>query len=238
MAPEKYVRIVDELRKNIIAGLYGPRGGLPTAQEVATSYNVTVNTAGKALSYLEGEKLVVKRGSNFYVNALNVRMTEHVPASHIRLTHGYTRNISTVDMVELPLHIIEKLDPPATKAIYRAQISGEQDGNEFVPIQIARRYYFLPLTTGEIMNMTNDPTYDPMWTKVPVQLLSHDDIAARNATEEETQLLNLPHTSSVLDVWEAIYDMGGNVLMAQEITLSPRMKLSFRFPFDNKPKEG
>ena len=236
MAPEKYVRIVDELRRNIFAGLYGPQGGLPTAQAIATNYNVTVNTAGKALSYLEGEKLVVKHGSNFYVNALNVRMTEHVPASHIRLTHGYTRNISSVDMVDLPIHIMEKLAIPTTKAIYRAQISGEQDGNEFIPVQIARRYYFLELTNEEVTNMVNDATYDPMWTKVPVQLLSHDDIAARNATGEETQLLNLSHTSSVLDVWEVIYNMSGNVLMAQEITLSPRMKHSFRYPFDNKPK--
>jgi hypothetical protein len=85
--------------------------------------------------------------------------------------------------------------------------------------------------------MQNDATYDPMWdeTDAPTDLVSHDEVTPRLATEGERDLLSLPESTPITSVFEVIRDKSDDLLMAQEIVLSPRTTLIFDFPFTNRP---
>jgi DNA-binding GntR family transcriptional regulator len=169
-------------------------------------------------------------------------MTQHVPPAHIRLLRhhreGYNKNIGPVKKVALPEHLAEKLNlSPSESALYRVQISGELvEGNE-KPLQISYRYYLLPLSDEKIHRMQNDSTYDPLWNEndVPTDLISHDEVTPRLATEGERDFLDLPESTPVTNVFEAIRDKDNTLLMVQEIVLSPRTTLIFDFPFTNRP---
>lgn len=73
-----------------------------------------------------------------------------------------------------------------------------------------------------------------MW-EIQRMLQSRDEISSRPATDQEAEQLSLPAGTSVIAVWEVIRDPDGTLLMAQELTLSPRETLIFEFSFDNKP---
>lgn len=235
MAVAKYVALADELRKEILSGRYGTEGGLPSVKDIAEKSDFAINTVKNALSHLLGEGIIVKRGIGYYVNNITITMTQYSPPSHQRYVSGFNRNMGTVEKTLLPEHLAAKLHTTQQVVIFRAQIAGEiVEGNEH-PLQISQRYYFLPLSAEKIQRMRDDPTFDPMWADVPINLVSHDEVRPRPATQEELKLLSIPTATSVLCLLEVIRDTSGTILMAQEIMLSPRIALVFDFPFENKP---
>lgn len=235
MAVGKHIQLADNLRKDIFSGKYGTEGGLPAASSLSTVYGMALNTVKSALFHLEGEGIIVKRGIGYYVNSISITMTQYAPPSHIRYTNGYTSNLNTIEKVLLPGHLANKLQT-LQPANYRVQVSGEVVDGEQQPLQLSHRYYFLPISDENLQRMQADATFDPMWADAPVDLVSHDEITSRAATQEEIGHLNLTKASSVISLWEVIRDKDGNLLLAQEITLSPRIALVFDFPFENKQK--
>jgi DNA-binding GntR family transcriptional regulator len=237
MAAGKHTALATELEKDILAGKFGWEGGLPSAGELAQKWGMSINTVKNSLSLLEGKNLIEKRGIGYYVNLVPTVMTQYVPPAHIRLNReGYNKNIGPVKRVSLPQHLADKLDHSQTESIvYRVQVSGEvTEGNE-KPLQIAYRYYFLPIEEDQLRRMENESTYDPMWAEVSGELLTHDEVTSRLATEGERDLLNLPDATPIASVFEVIRDKSNNPLMVTEIVLSPRTTLIFDFPFTNRP---
>ncbi len=239
MATGKHANLAIELERDILAGKYGWEGGLPSASELAQTWNMSINTVKNALSLLEGKDLIEKRGIGYYINRTPTVMTQHVPSAHIRLEReGYNNTIGPVRRIVLPDHLAKKLKIEAKQVVHRVQVSGEiTEGNE-KPLQIAYRYYILPISDDKLQRMQNDATYDPMWNDedVMIELLSHDEVTPRLATEGERDILNLPESTPVSNVFETISDTNGKLLMVQEVILSPRTTLIFDFPFINKPK--
>jgi DNA-binding GntR family transcriptional regulator len=238
MAAGKHITLANELERDILAGKYGWEGGLPSASELAQVQNISVNTVKASLALLEGKGLIEKRGIGYYVSRVPITMTQYVPPAHIRLgREGYNKNIGPVKRTSLPKNLAEKLQLPSPElVVYRMQVSGEiAEANE-KPLQITHRYYMLPISDEKLKQMQNDPTYDVMWNDptVPVELLSHDEVSPRLATDGERDLLNLPETTPITYVLETIRDRN-RVVMAQEIILSPRTTLVFEFPFTNRP---
>ena len=239
MATGKHTNLAIDLERDILAGKYGWEGGLPSASELAQTWNMSINTVKSALALLEGKDLIEKRGIGYYINRTPTVMTQHVPSAHIRLEReGYNNTIGPVKRVTLPEHLAEKLNIEVRKVVHRVQVSGELvEGNE-KPLQIAYRYYLLPITEDKLQRMQADATYDPMWNEenVMIELLSHDEITPRLATEGERDILNLPEGTPISNVFETISNTSGELLMVQEVVLSPRTTLIFDFPFINKPK--
>ncbi len=263
MALGKHVALAIELEKDILAGKYGWEGGLPSTSELAQRWNMSINTVKNSLSLLEGKNLIEKRGIGYYVNRIPTVMTQYVPPhsryqmeqplenriptvmtqyvppAHIRLhREGYCKNLGPVKRVSLPEHLAEKLHfPQSEPVIYRVQISGEIAEGSERPLQVSYRYHFLPMSEEKVQRMQNDATYDPMWdeTHAPADLVSHDEVTPRLATEGERDLLSLPESTPITSVFEAIRDKSDDLLMAQEIVLSPRTTLIFDFPFTNRP---
>lgn len=120
----------------------------------------------------------------------------------------------------------------------RMQISGEVSEGTERPLQITHRYYILQLADEVLDRMQNDATYDPIWDPsiVPSELLrSRDEVVARLATAEEQKLLAVSKRTAVTSIIESISDMEENLLMIQEVVLSPSTSLVFEYPFKNRP---
>src|SRR4029077_3331204 len=209
MAAGKHLGLANELEREILSGKYGWEGGLPSASDLAQTWNLSLNTVKSALAVLEGKSLVEKRGIGYYVTRVPISMTQYVPPTHIRRKDGYCKNIGSVQRVTVPAHLAEKLQiSPSQAAVYRVQISGETSNGNEKPLQICYRYDLLPISDEKTQQMQDDPTYEPMWKEanVQVELSSYDENAARMATKGETDLLNLPEVSPVLHVLEIIRD--------------------------------
>ena len=237
MAASKQTALANELEKEINAGAFGWEGGLPSLQELAQRQNMSVNTVKAALALLEGRGIIEKRGGGYSVNKIPTAMTMYVAPAHTRRKDGYVRNIGPVKRVSAPKQLTDKLHISQKEVSYRVQVSGEvAEGNE-KPFQLTYRYHLLPVTDEDMQRMDNDATYDVMWhgSSVPVELLSHDEVSSRLATEGERDLLNLPEETPIVHVFESISDRNGNILMAQDVILSPRATLIFDFPFTNRP---
>jgi DNA-binding GntR family transcriptional regulator len=236
MTVSKHSALAAELEKEIFSGRYGWEGGLPSVSDLAQKWNMSINTVKAALAVLEGKDIIEKRGIGYYVNRVPTTMTQYLPPAHARLQNGYCENIGTVKRVSLPEHLAKKLDYKSSElAVYRMQVSGEANGTGKKPLQITYRYHLLTLSDEQMQRMESEPTYDPMWKDAPIELFSHDEVTPRLATESERDLLNLPETTPINTVIEAIREQASNnLLMAQEVILSPRTTLIFDFPFTNK----
>lgn len=237
MAQPKYIGLTNELRKEVLSGRYGPEGGLPSVRDLAQRFSVATNTVQSAMHILESEGLIIRREKkNFYVNGIEITMTQHVPLPPSRLHNrvGYVKTIR-VTTESLPDYVKSKLSlpPDERNVVIRDQVSGEVNGKDR-PLQLTTRYYLLPLSDEQVHRLEQDSGWDPMWDITSV-LQSRDEICSRLATAQESEQLNLPDGTPVIAVFEVIRDTRGTLLMAQEITLSPRDTLVFEFSFENKP---
>lgn len=237
----KYIPLANELRKDILSGKYGAFGGLPGASEIASSQAIAINTVKAALTLLEREGIIVKRGIGYFVNIVPTVMTRHVSTPEDRLQEhsrqGYVTNVE-IAQVQIPAHIATKLGLNSPlEATKRTQVSGELIGSKQYPHQYTQRYYFIDLSAEEIASMRDHPNFDPMWTRYPTPLHTQDEPSARNATREEAVHLDLPQNTAILSMLEVIRSENGDILlMAQELTLSPRIQLVYNYIFDNRPK--
>ena len=226
---------LNSLRKDILSGLYGTQGGLPGPIELVRRSGLSRGTINSILSVLEGEGLIAYQNDGYYVNSVNVVMTQYCAPSVVRFRDGYIHNIETQTQKPLPRYMEEKLEVQNISGFYRVQLAGERVEGQEHPLQLTYRWYVLPLTNDDILQMRGNAAFDPMWSKTPENLVSYDEVTSRPGTDEELEQLMLPKRTSVLAVWESIFDADGKLLMTQEITLSPRHALTFRFPFVNKP---
>src|SRR5690242_11110272 len=108
--------VASMLRKNILSGRYGSEGGIPDETEISKSFGCSGGTVIAALTLLEGERLVVHRGKSYYVNALPLVMTQHVPSAHVGASKvSYVKNVGqVVRMNAIPEYMANQLDIPAS----------------------------------------------------------------------------------------------------------------------------
>lgn len=59
-----YLQLVEQLKKQIIAGIIPPGSRLPSVRDLATTTKVNPNTMQKALTYLEELKLIYTERTN------------------------------------------------------------------------------------------------------------------------------------------------------------------------------
>lgn len=91
----KYLSIAEQLRKNIIQGIYVDK--LPTENELVELYSVSKITIKRAISILESEGLVYKvQGSGIYVNSTNSSILTSNYKTHMR---GFSEEHEGLDFV-------------------------------------------------------------------------------------------------------------------------------------------
>lgn len=230
----KVTPLANILRKDIISGIFGTQGGLPQANELAVKHNVSRNTVVTALTLLEGEKLIEKRGTIYYVNPQSqVLMTQNLLPPEKRAKFGFVYNVEPVRAGTLPKHLAELFGvDPSTEIIFCKRVSGNKvDGVEKVD-QVAVKYFLLAPFASVIELMQNDPGFDPAWTStLPDSLISQDEPKARMTTPEEESLFGLSAPTPINQVRESIEDKSGKIYLIQEVVLAPHVQLKFRYPF-------
>jgi DNA-binding GntR family transcriptional regulator len=237
MTKQPYIELANSLRRDITGGVYGTEGGLPGAAELARRHSLSEVTVRKALAILEAEKLIVSRDRTFFVNKISFTMTQYIPPVHIRRSQ-YAENVESVRRILLPRHIADKLRLSEAKmVVFRAQISGEvsDDGLE-KPFKLSHHYYLIPITDEQLQRMQDDANFDVMWESTPDLMVCHDEQTPRLPTQEEAAFLKLSETTPVNSLFITIGSTDGNLLLVQELVLSPRVTLIYDYTFDNKPK--
>jgi len=235
---QTYIELANSLRRDITAWVYGSEGGLPGAAELARRHSLSEVTVRKALAVLEGEKLIVSKDRSFFVNKISFTMTQHIPPVHMRRSQ-YAENLEHVQRIFLPGHIAGKLQLEQSKmVVFRSQISGEvaEDGLE-KPFKISRHYYLLPVSDEQLQRMQDDPNFDVMWESTSDRMASHDELTPRLPTQEEAEALKLSETTAVNSLFVTIGTTDGELLLVQELVLSPRVTLIYEYTFETKPSQ-
>lgn len=84
-----YLQLMEQIRQNIIAGVYGPGDKLPSVRDLALDAAVNPNTMQKALSELERDGLVYsQRTSGRFITedqTMLKQMKKELAQEHIRL---------------------------------------------------------------------------------------------------------------------------------------------------------
>ena len=235
MPARKSVEVANQLRKNILSGVYGSEGGLPDFKQLSETYHVAINTIVAALAKLEGEGIIVRRGNSYYVHGMTFTMTHYVPPIHARKSN-YAKNLDAVEWKNIPQHIQSEYHLVAT-SLTRKQLVGQttEDGKE-VPYMFVTRYYILNVTPDQVKHMNEDALYDVMWERSDVQavLFCHDEETVRLATSEEQELLNVPSGTPVLSILEIVRDVDKNILAIHDIVLRPHVKVVYEYNFRNQ----
>lgn len=106
-----YLQLMEQIRKDIVSGVYKPGGKLPSVRELALDAAVNPNTMQKALSELERSGLVYsQRTSGRYITEDETMLKQlkyDLAATHIRQFFSQMKQLGFED-VEI-LDLIQKL---------------------------------------------------------------------------------------------------------------------------------
>jgi len=239
---KKHIALANEIRKDILAGKYGTEGGLPGLDELSRRSGLARNTVRSALLLLEGEKVIVERDRNYFVNVRSVTMTQYVPPLQERMKASgktaFVRNLEPVENAVLPDYIADMLNlEHGTPCVFRYRISGELtvDMKE-KPTRLLRYYYLIPLTTGQLEKLNSEPATDILFESAPVQMIREDTLSARQLTAEEAKLLDIPENTAVMSVQIVNTTMEGGYLLVQE-SVFVGVSFTYKYSFENRPKQ-
>ena len=223
-----------------MSGKYGPEGGIPEETEIARTHGFSRGTVNSALTLLEGEGLIVKRGRTFYVNRSSEKVTSYVHPLPHRVKGAYHENIVDPKRVTLPDEMADKLGlDRGTAAVYRYRLGVKSLRSHLRPFRLAEYYYIIPLTDDDIQRMKSEPDVDILVGKEPNLLHQHEDVFARLATDQEVALLEMPNCKSVPVLQVNITTSGqesGEPLLIQELVLFDEV-FTYDFDLDNRPQE-
>lgn len=237
----KYIELANQLRRDILSGLYGSEGGLPGINELVKRSGLAANTVYRALSMLEGECLLIQRDQTYFVNRISVSLSSYVPPHYLLMqSQGKTSfavNIIPAEVVPLPDEIASRI--PMTVGIpvtHRLRILGETEGEQKKPTWLVEYWYLIPLSEEQRQRMRDNPHLHILPEASPVNLYRFDQISARQPTAEEAQYLQIEQMTPVLDFRSIVRDRGGHPLLYQQLVLLGTT-LTYSYDFENKPAQ-
>jgi len=130
-----YEQVADELRKEIVCGLYGESGSIGTQNELEERFNVSLITIRKAVQILEKEGLVeIRQGKGTFIRSTNL-------VDHLQNLTGITNMMSDMNVKpEVSVTVIEIRDTP-----------------EWFPKDVRKAYGRKALFIQRIVSMNNIP---------------------------------------------------------------------------------
>lgn len=226
----KYLQIAGYIRDQIVRGDLKPGDEVPSEREIAATWSVARPTAARALEALRVQGLVEsRRGSGTYV--LRARASPRARERYERARELGTM-YSAAESVEFlatavvlgPDHVVEALHLPAgSDVVRRARLLRAEDGG---PIELSTSWFAAQLaerapgllkpqrlrggTAKYLAEITGRrPTY------------ARDQVAARLATAEERQLLELKRPAAVLVYRLTVYDGADTPIQFDDATYPP-----------------
>ena len=97
-----YLQLVEQLKKQIIAGIIQPGSRLPSVRDLATITKVNPNTMQKALTYLEELKLIyTERTNGKFVTADKKLLDKYKEKYAHELLEEYFANMQSIGFSKL-----------------------------------------------------------------------------------------------------------------------------------------
>jgi DNA-binding GntR family transcriptional regulator len=210
----KYLQIAGYIRDQIVRGDLKPGDEVASEREIAASWKVARPTAARALETLRVQGLVESRqGSGTYV-----RQPQAVPRARERYERA--RDLGSMysvaesvqflatEVVAGPVHVLEALRlASGSDVIRRARLLRAHNGptelsTSWFSGQLAQRapQLLVPqrLRGGTAKYLTEITGREPVYAR--------DQVAARLASAQERQLLELPDPAAVLTYRLTVYD--------------------------------
>lgn len=231
-APPKYLQIAQHLRELIVRGDLPPGAEVPSERQLALDWNVARPTATRALEALRREGMVESRvGAGTYVSEVKAyRRAAHryhrFRARGAQYTAGESVKITDAKITVAPDYVADglRLTSGANVMMRRRIITAEQGA----PVEIATSWWPAELADvaprlllAETLGGIGSVRYVESVTG-RIALYARDRIAARLATDRETQDLGLPRgPQPVLVYRHAVFDGGDAPLEFAEAVYPP-----------------
>ncbi|WP_280258681.1 GntR family transcriptional regulator [Nocardia wallacei] len=236
----KYQRIADVLRNDIRVGTIAPGEQLPTEQELAERFKVSLPTVRQGLSVLRSEGLVESRhGIGTFVKATHRlqrpgwRQYGRARSDQKLLTPHLRHEIVFAGVAPLPAHVAD-LFPEGTEnvVVRRRHLFNKDNGN---PEEIGASYIPLDFAGGTYLE---SPAVVPKALFLCIEDLSgkryavaRDELIARLATADETAILELSPGSPVVHVIHSARAEDGTLLeVAESIWPAERTSIVTEYP--------
>lgn len=203
----KYLQIAGHIRDQIVRGDLRPGDEVPSERELAASWAVARPTAARALESLRVQGLVESRqGSGTYV-----RSRDGVPRARERYErardlgtmYGAAESVEFVatEIVAGPEHVVEALQVPAGSQVVRRTRLLRGEGGR--PIELSTSWFTAQLAEQAPRLLTPERLFGGTGKYIAEitgrqSEYARDQVAARLATADECQLLELADPAAVL----------------------------------------
>ncbi|GLU46150.1 GntR family transcriptional regulator [Nocardiopsis ansamitocini] len=222
----KYHRIANELRKRVHDGTYPPDEAIPAETALAQEFRVSVPTIRQAVSVLRAESLLESRhgrGTFALASSRLHRKSRHrygrARSDNKLLTSHLRHEIVFAGRGPLPDHIADYagLAPGAEVVIRRRNLYDKETGRAE---EVGASYIPMGIAAGTFLE---EPDVVPKALFLCVEDLSgkryahaRDYWLSRPATEEESEILSVPHPNHVMHVTHVARAEDGSLLEISE----------------------
>lgn len=227
MPANKVRKITDELRNQILSGVFG-EGRLPTGQELAKRFSSTRDTIQKVVTRLEAEGLLESVGERgTVIRRSRVRMPGITPRFDLELEKlGYTaieKNVEKPTVIPAPAEVAEAMGvPEGTPVAHRLRKQGIAQDKTEVIYRLTENFYPTTLVDEKILAlMQRDERADVLlairdkYNKAITR--THEDVIGRLPTTPEEEALKIITYTPVLEVRRISYAEDNTVVMVNKI---------------------
>jgi len=247
MSPDTKVdNITDALRQRIQAGDFGTAGRLPSLRMLAEEYSTTHETMNKVVQRLQNEGLLFSQGragvfvSNPKIKRIPGQTRSFNEILELQGLKPAEDDIVTPSIVESSVEVANAFHiPQKSPVVRRYRVQGEARGKKVRPYRLAENFYPVELIGDETFaRMQQDIHFDALAAisshhhKEIRQV--HEDVIARLPTQQEIELLNIPHGTPVAEILRTNYadDEYREAIMYNRLIFVSHF---FIFSYDYKP---
>jgi GntR family transcriptional regulator len=249
-----YLKIAEELRRQIEAGALGPGSQLPTENELREKYAASRNTVRDAIQRLEEMHLVEPKPGKgtFVTKTMEPFVTDLSPQSGDGGEEGQTypdqvkqQNreglagpLTVTSSTECPAEVASLLGiRPGTEVVVRTQerfIDGD--------LWSAQTSYYLrewyEAGADQLLKAANIPggTLQYLESTLGIKQVRYEDwITARPAKEGDAARFGLPHNAAMFLIYRTGFKSDGTAIRVTA-TLYPADRNQFKYSFDKLPE--
>lgn len=231
--PDVMERVAAQIAAEIAVGTYPAGSKLPSIRKLEARFRTSKETVSKALDALHDSGHITRRpGKGAIVNRRQHTVTNRAATDIVRgeeewrgLTAAVRRSggqpysvITGVAEIPASEEIATRLDVPLdTPVVKRARIQGAVEEGHRVPIQLSWSYYRLGVA-DRVPGIRQEAERGP--TQIRSEIVKaygavryEHNTDARFATAGECDLLGLPDTSIVFDVWRTCTEVESGILL-------------------------